>query len=274
MTSSNIVLRIWWGVSSVEYLISIRRKFLIIFNIDVAGMRQRWRTFDSKWYEMEMMAKMEIDYVSCSFLFSRFDRMLKRIDKNTLIENINLFRNKNISAHHIINLVKRSEDPSINTDMTKFQMLIYESSILRYILNQIHTYVLSHDANSKSRKLFITENISFNAFFWKSACKLFYVDAETLHAELNDVERVNFVKKFNDFDDFFFIFIIMYQVSAQRINLNRCCFKIIVVISIINVFIEIQTWFRIIRVCFQIDHFHFFSYRYENWFISNINFSN
>ena len=64
MTSSNIVLRIWWKISFVEYLISIRRKFLIIFNIDVAGMRQRWRTFDSKWYEMEMMAKMKIDYVN------------------------------------------------------------------------------------------------------------------------------------------------------------------------------------------------------------------
>ena len=63
MTSSNIVLRIWWKISFVEYLISIKRKFLIIFNIDVADMGQRWRTFDSKWYEMEMMAKMKIDYV-------------------------------------------------------------------------------------------------------------------------------------------------------------------------------------------------------------------
>ena len=63
MTSSNIVLRIWWKISFVEYLISIKRKFLIIFNIDVAGMKQRWRTFDSKWYEMKMMAKMKIDYV-------------------------------------------------------------------------------------------------------------------------------------------------------------------------------------------------------------------
>ena len=63
MTSSNIVLHIWWGVSSVEYLAPTKRKFLIIFSIDVAGMRQRWRTFDSKWYEMGVMAKMGVDYV-------------------------------------------------------------------------------------------------------------------------------------------------------------------------------------------------------------------
>ena len=63
MTSLNIVLRIWWGVSSVEYLTPTKRKFLIIFSIDVAGMGQRWRTFDSKWYEMGVMAKMGVDYV-------------------------------------------------------------------------------------------------------------------------------------------------------------------------------------------------------------------
>ena len=193
--------------------------------------------------------------VSCSFFFSRFDRMLKKIGRNTLIENINLFRNKNISAHHIINFVKRSENLFTNNDMTKFQMLIYESSTFRYILNQIHTYVLFHDSKIKFRKLFITENIFFNAFFWKSACKLLYVDAETLHAELNDVERVNLIKKFNDSNDFFLILIIMYQVNAQKINLNRCCFKIIVVISVINAFIKIQAWFRVIRVCCLINHF-------------------
>ena len=71
MTSSNIVLRIWWRILFVDHLTPIRRKFLIIISIDVAGMGQRWRTFDSKWYEMGVMAKMGVNYVT-DFFFSSF----------------------------------------------------------------------------------------------------------------------------------------------------------------------------------------------------------
>ena len=54
----------WWKTSAIEYLTPIKRKILIIFSIDVAGMRQRWRTFDWKWYEMEVTTKVTVNHVN------------------------------------------------------------------------------------------------------------------------------------------------------------------------------------------------------------------
>ena len=60
----------WWEVWYTDYLISIKRNFLIIFSTDVAAMRQ-WRGgFDPKWYEV-VAAKVGVDHVTykrmCSF---------------------------------------------------------------------------------------------------------------------------------------------------------------------------------------------------------------
>ncbi len=59
-----------------------------------------------------------------------------------------------------------------------------------------------------------------------------------LHADFNDQERVNLMKKFNDQNDELIILIIMHAVFAQKMNLNKCCNKVLIVINIVNVFQE------------------------------------
>ncbi len=71
-------------------------------------------------------------------------------------------------------------------------------------------------------------------------CNLIYVKAEVLHVDLIDSEKMNFVNKFNDSFDNLIVLIIMYQIFAQNVNLNKCCFRMIVVTSVINVFSKIQ----------------------------------
>lgn len=77
-------------------------------------------------------------------------------------------------------------------------------------------------------------------FFYQSVLNVLYVKSEILHVELFDIERVHLIKRFNDLNDSLLIFIIMYQVTAQRLNLDTFCFRIIVSTSIINAVSKIQ----------------------------------
>ncbi len=176
-----------------------------------------------------------------SLIFNRFNRTSKQIEFIILIKNLNMYKFKNFSVEKIIIMIKRTNDFQIITNLEKIKFLTYESFKLRYILHQIHTYVLSQTNENRSRKLLIIENISLTTFFYQSVFNKFYIKSEILHVELSNMKRVNLIKKFNDFNDNLLILIIMYQVSTQKINLNTCCFKVIVFISTINVSFEIQT---------------------------------
>lgn len=138
-----------------------------------------------------------------------------------------------------MNLIKKSDDSSTDIDMKKLQILLYEFFILRYILHQVHIYVFFHDAQFRFRKFLITEDIFLNAYFWKMIFNLIYVKTEILHVALTDVERINFVKKFDDLNDFLLVLIIMYQISAQNVNLNESYSKMIVTTFAINAFTKI-----------------------------------
>ena len=103
-----------------------------------------------------------------------------------------------MTAHHIINLVKREGDSDVTTGSEKLKFLTYGAPTMRYILYQIHTYVLPHTITVKPRKLLITGDVPLNAFFWDSVCNFAYVETEVLNAGLTDLKRVNLVKRFND----------------------------------------------------------------------------
>jgi hypothetical protein len=195
---------------------------------------------------------------SSSLIFNRFDRTLKQIEFITLIKNLNMYKFKNLSVEKIIIMIKKANDFQIITNFEKIKFLTHESLKFRYILHQIHTYVLSQTNEDRSRKLLIIENISLTTFFYQSVFNKLYIKSEILHVELLNMKRVNLIKKFNDFNDSLLILIIMYQVSIQRINLNTCCSKMIVFTSTINVSFEIQAWSRLIRICFIMN-----SYQYD-----------
>lgn len=73
-----------------------------------------------------------------------------------------------------------------------------------------------------------------NSYFLEVVCKLIYVEAEVLHANLSDLERVNLVNRFNNPGDTLIVLIIIYQVSFQGVNLDNCCCRVVVAMSALN----------------------------------------
>jgi hypothetical protein len=63
---------------------------------------------------------------------------------------------------------------------------------------------------------------------------LIYVETIVLHFDLIDSERITLIKQFNDLTNDFIILIIMHVVSIQKINLDKCCNRVIIVINVIN----------------------------------------
>ena len=186
--------------------------------------------------------------VSASVLLNRFNRTLWRLRFNTLVNDMNRFWVKGLNAHHFIDIVKREGDPLTITELEKLQFLTYGSLTLTYIFYQLHTYVLPRTSTEKPRKLLVTEDIILTAWFWSECCKLTYVEAEVLHAGLMNLKWINLFKRFNDFNDSLIILIIMYQVSAQGVNLNTCCSQVLVATPGINAPVKIQACGRVIRV--------------------------
>jgi hypothetical protein len=82
-----------------------------------------------------MISLRHLTIANCSLLLSKLDRMLRKIDRNIFIDDIILFRAKDLFAHHIIDFVKRQNDSSIKTDMKKLRFLLYEILTLRYIFH-------------------------------------------------------------------------------------------------------------------------------------------
>lgn len=85
----------------------------------------------------------------------------------------------------------------------------------------------------------------FSGFYWifkfisfssssSSAINLHRHCRVMLHADSTNSERRNLVRRFNDELNFLTILVIMYQVNAQEINLDRCCFRIIICMSIVK----------------------------------------
>lgn len=183
--------------------------------------------------------KQFIIFVS-SFILSRFDRTLRKMKINTFVKNITRFQHKNISVNKIFFCAEKTEDSNIITDLAKFKLLIYDSAKIRYVLHQIYTHVLSYTIIQSIKKLLMIENILLNVFYMKFVFNSIHGEIEIIHVDLIDQKRINFVKRFNDFNNSLTSLIIMYQMFKQKVNFDFCCCKVIIIILIENVLSEIQ----------------------------------
>lgn len=191
----------------------------------------------------------QLTIASFSLMLNRLNRTMQQLGMDTLVYSISRFRAQNITGHKIIPLVARRGDPQPITGFEKMKMLTYGSPKIRYLLHQLHTYSLPRDLTDRPRKLLVTEDIPMNTYFFEMVCKLMYVEAEVLHANLGDVERVNLVNRFNNPQDSLTVLIIMYQVSSQGVNLDSCCCQVVMATPALNAPLEIQAWSRVIQVC-------------------------
>ena len=183
----------------------------------------------------------------------RLNDVLKKTEFDILMNNMQLFRQKGLIVLKIFPLVQRKKDRDIQTSFQLLEFFIFDASKIRYVFQKICQYVLpitkhSKNGKSKTRKLFITKDIPMNSFYLKCVCNMVYIETRILHAGLSDQEKMQLVQQFNDPNYSLWVLIIQYQISAQRINLNVCCFRIIVLTPAVNSSSKTQTFVCVIQI--------------------------
>ena len=180
----------------------------------------------------------------------RFENTLTRAGKSGLVGDMNILRDNGFNAFDMVPLLRRPGDNNqLVTGADYILYLCQGSPKLRFILEQISSYILPKEVDGRYNKLLLTEDIPLTAFFFELVLNLTYVETAVLHSALTDEERVNLIKRFNNEDDPLRILIIMYSVSAAGANLDPACCRVIVVTPAINSAIESQAYSRVIRVC-------------------------
>ena len=157
-------------------------------------------------------------------------------------------RTRGFNSHYLIDMVRRKRDPEPSNGLKKLLFLCFGSPVLRYLLYQLHTYVLPAGLDTPPRKLLLTEDVPLLAQFWEMCLNSVYVETAVLHAALSDGDRIQLVNRFNDSRDPLTVMVIMHTVSAQGVNLDRCCNRVVVVTNAPNAPMEWQSWGRVIRV--------------------------
>jgi hypothetical protein len=183
-----------------------------------------------------------------SVLLDRFETTLRACGRTGLVGDMSVLREKGFTAHNLVPMVKRPGDPETQTGVEYLRFLTFGSPKLRFILYQIHTYVLPASSSGQYQKLMLTEAVPLSAHFWELVCNLTYVETAVLHSGLNEQERINLISRFNDPASNLMVLIIMYNVNAQGANLDGACNRGIVVTTAINAPLETQAYCRIIRV--------------------------
>jgi hypothetical protein len=149
-----------------------------------------------------------------SILLNRFNRIFIRMNKNSLIDDMINLRNKEFNAHHLIFMMKRTDDFVIKIDLKKIKYICFNSFKLRYILHLINIYVLFLIIAHNRRKVLLCEDISLFAQFWEMTINFIYVETIVLYFDLIDSKRITLIKRFNNSTNNFIILIIMHVVST------------------------------------------------------------
>ncbi len=180
-TNEKIAESQWIHKLHVRLILHIDMKFFMLtFNFkEFNDAFKKWKSDDFSQFNAVdtfshvMISLRHLTIANFSLLLNKFDRMLRKIDRNTLIDDITLFRAKDFSAHHIVDLVRRQNDSSIKTNMKKLRFLLYEASILRYILHQVHHYVFSHTIIEKKKNFSLSKMYFSTHAFWNMCAILF-----------------------------------------------------------------------------------------------------
>ena len=215
---------------------------------DWASQRPEKRSEKHNNFPLVTRALRKLTVCAASLLLERFDRTMEKIRRSSLVEDMTSLRHRGFNANHLKDIQLQKADSTPLTALKKLKFLIFGSPPFRFILHQIHVYVLPALPTSKPNKLLLTEDVSLSAQFWEMVINLVYVESAVLHASLSDGERIQLVERFNYLDDPLILIFIMHSVSAQGVNLDRCCNRVIVATNAINAPLEWQSWGQVIRV--------------------------
>ena len=192
----------------------------------------------------------DLSILSTSVILARFQAFVKQAGKKTFVADVNRYRVRQYSANWLINATWREGDGPIRTRLERLEYLCFGSPTLRYLLYTIRREVLPSrdDPLAKKRKLLVTEATPLCAWFLEICLRYALIDVKVMHAELDQRERTATGAEFNRLESPLQVLIIMYDVSAQGLNLHTACHVAFVATAARNSALEIQGWGRILRV--------------------------
>ena len=181
-----------------------------------------------------------------SVLLSRLDRMFRRCKWGTDVYHVNTMRKRGLLPTQFLDMVHRDDDPDLTNGLKYAEFLSYGSPKVRYLVHMIKMVIFGQ--TQSKQKLLITEELPISALFWELACQLLHVECAVLHSEMNDSERIEVVRDFNNPKHPLKILVITYHVTTQGVNLDESCSRVLVMTPAANGPVEIQSWGRVIRV--------------------------
>ncbi|KFY97411.1 hypothetical protein V500_02085 [Pseudogymnoascus sp. VKM F-4518 (FW-2643)] len=187
--------------------------------------------------------------LSTSTHLERLENTLRKAGLTGHVMDMRGLRERGLNAFDLVGLVRREGDPEdLQTGLQHLKFLSYGSPKLRYVLNEVLTYVLPGTTEDMGEKLLLVEDVPLAAEFWQMVLSLTYVDVAIMHSGLDEDERIDLSRRFNDKNDSLRILIIMYAVNAAGVNLDGACSRVIVLTPAINYAVEAQGFSRLLRV--------------------------
>lgn len=170
---------------------------------------------------------------------------------DTLVDDMRGYRANQHNVDWFISETRRPSDLGlpIDTRANRLKYLCWGSPKLRLLLRQVRDVVLGQNT-----KLLITEDTPIVAWFFELVLQFLHVECYVMHADLSNQERQELVERFNDKNSTLKVLILMYNISAQGVNLHKAAYHAFVATGAINAGVEIQAWGRLIRVSHLLLH--------------------
>ena len=169
----------------------------------------------------------------------------------TNVEDMIQFNSSEFNASWLISWILKADDIKLRIRLNEIEYLMHESLTLHYILSQIQNYVLLTTSSEQFRKVIITEDMLLVTWFYEWVLNHLHISIKMLAAYLTAEEQKKVIDDFNNTDLSVVILIIMYAVSAQRLNLDLWCSRVLIAASAVNTAAEIQIWDHVLWVSYN-----------------------
>lgn len=202
-----------------------------------------------------MSALRGMTVLTTSALLARFEALMKQASKkwDTRVDSINHYRSIGLSVHHFIAITHRKGDPPIDTAKERAAFMGWGSAKVPILYGFLAKFAVPLDEAAgvdKRSKLLITDEFPASAWFIQLCCEAVGVTCEVLHSDLPGSERIKLIRNFNDATTKVRVLVILYGVDLMGVNLDGCCWNVLVWTAATNAAVEAQATARPIRVSF------------------------
>ena len=126
--------------------------------------------------------------LAMSTMLDHLENTLVRAGRTALVTDMSVLRDQGFNPYDLVLLVLQWVDTPSLTGVEHLRFLTQGSPKLRFILQELHQYILPREASGQGNKLLIMEDIPLSAHYMELVLNLTYVETALLHSDLSDEE--------------------------------------------------------------------------------------